>query len=169
MAKRLMRKIVLMGDGAVGKTSLIRKFVQDEFSDEYLVTFGTKVTKKVLTYGDVELTLLIWDILGQRKHTHLHAAYFQGASGAIVVSDVSRKDTLKSMGEWLTSFREVAGNKAAGYLANKYGLPNASFGEDELEAYAKKVKASHFMTSAKTGMNVELAFNAMGELMLGKR
>ncbi len=164
-----MRKIVLLGDGAVGKTSLIRKFVQDEFSDEYLVTFGTKVTKKVITYDDTELTLLIWDILGQRKHTHLHAAYFQGASGAIVVSDVSRKVTLKSMDEWLTSFREVAGNKPTVYLANKYDIPNASFGEDELEAVAKKLKAPHFMTSAKTGMNVELAFTTMGEMMLDKK
>jgi GTPase SAR1 family protein len=81
--KKLMKKICLLGDGAVGKTSLIRKFVFDSFDDKYIMTFGTKVSKKDVTMvregQEFNMTFLIWDILGQRVHNTIHSAYYQGA------------------------------------------------------------------------------------------
>jgi len=69
-------KLCLLGDGAVGKTSLVRRFVFDVFDDKYLVSFGTKVSKKSMKIGDADVDLLVWDILGQKSHEALHAAYY---------------------------------------------------------------------------------------------
>jgi small GTP-binding protein len=90
-------KLCLLGDGAVGKTSLVRRFVFDVFDDKYLMSFGTKVVKKEIKVGDTELDMMIWDILGQRTKDVLHAAYYRGATGALAVCDFTRPDTMKNL------------------------------------------------------------------------
>ena len=102
-------KICLLGDGAVGKTSLIKKYVYDKFEDKYLLTLGTKTTRKKIELplkggGHVELTLMIWDIMGQKEFERLHATFFQGSKGAIVVTDFTRKSTLEGVDNWIESF-----------------------------------------------------------------
>ena len=123
MAKKLMKKICLLGDGAVGKTSLIKKFVFDKFDDKYIMTFGTKVSKKQveLSQGenDYALTFLIWDILGQRVHNNLHATYYSGSAGAFIVCDVSRQETIDNVDEWITVFRDVNKEAPLIILGNK--------------------------------------------------
>ena len=101
-------KVWLLGDPAVGTTSMIRKYVLDKFVDKYIATVGTKVTKKIVTLTKgpertIQLTLMIWDILGQRRFSKLHASFYNGARGIIVVSDLTRPETFKSMAEWVTA------------------------------------------------------------------
>ena len=90
----IKRKILLLGDGAVGKTSFIRRFVVDKFSDDYITTIGTKVTKKDLRIESpskaVELTFMIWDVLGQKGYKNIQESAFQGSKGALLVYDVTR-------------------------------------------------------------------------------
>ncbi|MDG6221373.1 MAG: ADP-ribosylation factor-like protein, partial [Candidatus Thermoplasmatota archaeon] len=93
------RKFCLLGEGAVGKTSLIRRFVTDQFDDRYITTIGTKVTKKSLDLppgsGADRVEMMIWDIMGQQGYrTMLQESYFSGAAGALAICDVTRKDTL---------------------------------------------------------------------------
>ncbi|MCK4717790.1 MAG: GTP-binding protein [Thermoplasmata archaeon] len=166
----IIRKICLLGDGAVGKTSLIRRFVYDEFSDTYLTTFGTKVTKKVMTIGSDKLTLMIWDILGQKVHTRLHSAYYQGATGAMVVCDLTRRETFANMDNWVESFREVAGDKPVLLIGNKCDLGEyITVGESAMEKKGKKYNGDHLLASAKTGENVEEAFDAISKRLLADR
>ncbi|MDG6220175.1 MAG: GTP-binding protein [Candidatus Thermoplasmatota archaeon] len=166
----IVRKICLLGDGAVGKTSLIRRFVYDEFSDEYLTTFGTKVTKKVIDIGDTKLTLMIWDILGQKQHARLHSAYYQGATGAMVVCDLTRRETFANMDDWISSFSRVAGQRPIVLLGNKCDLEGyVTVGESALEKKCKKYDASHLLCSAKTGQNVEEAFQEIASRLIEGR
>ena len=171
MAKKLMKKVCLLGDGAVGKTSLIRKFVFDRFEDKYIMTFGTKVSKKQVDITrngvDYSLTFLIWDILGQRVHNNLHAAYYKGASAAFVVCDTTRRETLDNMNEWISVFRSVNNNAPLILLGNKSDLvDDAQFGATELAELASKYSVPNHVTSAKTGVHVEESFLELGNSVI---
>jgi len=158
-------KLCLLGDGAVGKTSLVRRFVFDVFDDKYLVSFGTKVSKKSMTIGEDTVDLMIWDILGQRTHESLHAAYYRGAAGALAVCDFTRPDTMYSLRQWIGSFRSVVGNKPIIILGNKSDL-DKEFSIDDLKAFGSQVGCDVLDTSAKTGHNVEQAFVDIGRRLL---
>lgn len=162
---RYIIKLCLLGDGAVGKTSLVRRFVFDVFDDKYLMSFGTKVSKKALKVGEAELDLMIWDILGQKSQESLHAAYYRGASGALAVCDFTRPDTMKNLRSWLGSFRSVVGEMPIIILANKADLEK-KLTLAEVEAFGKEVGCRVLETSAKTGLNVEQAFQDMGKKVL---
>lgn len=167
MAKKLMKKICLLGDGAVGKTSLIRKFVFDKFDDKYIMTFGTKVSKKqvdiVRNNQAFNMVFLIWDILGQRVHNNLHSAYYQGATGAFIVCDTTRKETYDHLEEWIEVFRNVNKNAPVVLLGNKSDLVDKmQFGDAELGQLAAKYGMKYHLTSAKTGDHVEESFIELG-------
>lgn len=173
--RKLSKKICLIGDGGSGKTTLIRKFVFDMFDDKYIHTIGTKVTKKVvmLPEENIELTLMIWDIQGQKNDLGIKT-YMEGAEGALVVSDVTRLETLDHVPDWIVSFFEVAGQVPVVLLGNKSDLVDKMlFGEDELKFLCNKLKkqgynAQSMLTSAKTGLNVELAFKTLGKEIVKK-
>jgi len=158
-------KLCLLGDGAVGKTSLVRRYVFDVFDDKYLMSFGTKVSKKTINVQGSEIDLMIWDILGQKSHESLHEAYYRGAAGAFAVCDLTRPETIKSLKSWLGSFRSVVGEMPVIVLGNKSDLEKR-YSLGELESFGKSVGCSVLETSAKTGQNVELAFSEMGKKLL---
>ncbi|MBI5000104.1 MAG: GTP-binding protein [Euryarchaeota archaeon] len=165
--RKIKRKVLLLGDGAVGKTSLIRKYVMDRFDDKYITTIGTKVTKKVLEMKpqNAELTLMIWDVLGQKGYSSIQSSSYKGSEGALVVCDLTRKETLKSLEEyWCPNLSQVAGNVPLVLVGNKCDLKDQfQVSEGELKAFATKFGAPYFRCSAKTGENVEAAFGALGE------
>ena len=177
---KVKRKICLLGDGGVGKTSLIRRFVLNTFDDKYLVTIGTKVSKKVLMTkhpkkeSEVELTMAIWDIMGHMGVTRVHTNYLSGARGALVVSDVSRKDTLDGCIKWIDAVREKDKTVPIILLANKcdlidqkeMGVPMWDFKEAELKEFADKYNFKYHLTSAKEGDNVEEVFVELAQLLL---
>lgn len=158
-------KLCLLGDGAVGKTSLVRKFVFDVFDDKYLKSFGTKVSKKSLNVGNASIDLMLWDILGQKTHESLHAAYYKGAAGALAVCDFTRPETMKNLKSWLGSFRSVVGDQPVLILGNKADLEK-KFTTAELESFGASVNCPVLETSAKTGQNVEHAFSEMGKRLM---
>lgn len=169
-------KICLLGDGAVGKTSLLRKFVYDEFDDKYLMTFGAKTTKKLMGLSSpkdgtpVQLTLMISDIMGQKDVSNVHDAYMFGTKGAIIVCDVTRKETLDSVQGWIDKVNKISGDVPMVFVANKYDLRDeAQFDIDELKDIAEGINCPAYVSSAKTGENVELAFITLGETLLALR
>jgi len=90
-------KVLLLGDGAVGKTSMIRRFVVDQFADDYITTVGTKVSKKDISLShegkQVEIVMQVWDVLGQRGYAGVQETALKGARGALMVYDITRDDT----------------------------------------------------------------------------
>jgi len=168
--RRMKIKVCLVGEAAVGKTSLIRRFVLDDFDDKYIQTLGTKVSKKELTATGsanepVKIDMTIWDIMGQKGFRELlKEAYFYGAKGVIAVAEVTRKTTLDDLDDWIEGVYSVTGKIPIQFMANKWDLRNqAEIGEDELIQATKAYDSSYFLTSAKTGENVEAAFQNLAQ------
>ena len=169
---RITKKICLLGDPAVGKTSLIHRYVYDAFDDKYLSTIGAKITKKANLVQipeaglDVELSLLIWDIAGQRMFANVHQAYYKGAEGALLVADVTRRETFESIVSWISELFNVSGSVPVLILANKYDLmKQGAITEQEIEDIVGELGATYLFTSAKTGINVESAFGRISEFL----
>ncbi|UCF07682.1 MAG: GTP-binding protein [Thermoplasmata archaeon] len=168
-------KICLVGEIAVGKTCLIKKYAFNQFSDNYICTIGTKVTKKKIkvenpkTDEPVDVHLLIWDIMGRKGLRHLlQQAYFFGAQGIIGVCDNTREDTLLGLDDWIEDIQNVAAEIPTVLLGNKCDLEDdQEIGIGELRSFASGYeKSAAYLSSAKTGFNVDRAFNIISKKIL---
>jgi len=166
------RKICLIGDGGVGKTSLIRRFVLDQFDDKYKATFGTKITKKDLEIKKgkdniIDLSLLIWDIMGQEAFKKAQSYAYEGAQGAFIVCDITDQKSLVNVSYWYKDLIKKTKKIPVIILANKNDLKDEAKVKDiDLDKLSKKLNAPYFFTSAKTGENVEAAFHKMGNRLV---
>jgi len=173
-SKRYIKKISLVGDASVGKTSLIRRFVVDVFDDKYIATIGTKVSKRDIEYSlpdkTIYLTVMMWDILGQKDYKKIRTQGISGSHGVILVGDLSRPETIKSIEEfWLPEIYEVLGTIPVVFVGNKCDLGEQTNAQaKELERISAKVEMPIMLCSAKTGENVEAVFRRVGELILYK-
>jgi small GTP-binding protein len=153
---------------------LIRRFVVDVFDDKYIATIGTKVSKRDVEYKlpdkTIYLTLMMWDILGQKDYKKIRMQGLSGSHGIILVGDLSRPETVKSIEEfWLPEIWEALGAMPIIFVGNKCDLGGTSLiPRMELEKIAAKNEMTAIMCSAKTGENVDLVFRRIGELMLHK-
>ena len=164
-------KICLVGESQVGKTSLVRRYVMDIFSDEYISTLGTKVSKKnmIIKRNDINfnLTLSIWDVLGQEQFTNLQTMAFKGSRGAILVFDITRKKTFKNIPTWISRLKDSVGEIPYILLANKCDLTdNYEISEEDIESFSSNLNIPYFMTSAKYGDNVIKTFFRIGNLII---
>lgn len=170
--KDILKKVVLLGDGGVGKTSMIARYVIDKFDDKYIATIGTKVSRKdiQLVYPNliVNIRMMIWDILGQKEYSKIRAASMTGAHGLIIVGDLSRPETITAMDEfWMKEARDVVGSLPRVYVGNKIDLvPPNSPSAKLLEAESAKSGSPTFLCSAKTGENIEKVFQELGEMLV---
>jgi small GTP-binding protein len=168
-------KICLVGEGGVGKTSLIKRFVYEQFSDKYITTLGTKITKKEVTIKhpkkrkSTKIRMLVWDIMGQQGFRQmLQNAYFFGCQGVVAVCDVTRRDTMLFLEDWIKAVYSISGKVPIVFLGNKCDLKNeAEVSLKELVEFTSQFERSFaFLSSAKTGKNVELGFFTLGEQIL---
>lgn len=166
---RLKTKICLVGDQGVGKTSLIRRFVLDVYDDLYITTVGTKVSKKQVwivfpgTGETIDVDMMIWDIMGEPEYRAvLRDAYFAGAQGILAVCDLTRRETLEGLFAWIEAADFVAADSSVLVVANKADLKDrAQFGEAELARTAHALGCGFLTASAKTGENVQFAFQSL--------
>ncbi len=166
-------KACLVGESGVGKSSLVRRYVLDQFDDRYIATLGAKALKKELrlragTGEEVDVILTIFDIMGVPTfRDFLRDAYFTGAQGILAVFDVTRPETLATLGAWVEAAQGVAGRVPVVVLGNKVDLVDrAKAAGPLLEAAAARFRCPSFPTSAKTGEGVETAFKALVGSML---
>lgn len=168
--RHLKAKICLVGEAAVGKTSLIRRYVESQFSDAYLMTIGVKVSKKRLDIpvpGEPVPSLLelsVWDVMGQPKFRELlQEAYFTGVSGIIGVADLTRPDTVTALYEWIDRVDRVTSQAPLVLAGNKADLvPKEKLRTGDIEGLAAAFHAEWRLTSAKSGKNVEEVFQLLG-------
>jgi len=160
-------KIVFLGEGAVGKTSLVGRYVYDSFEGDYLATIGTDIHIKMVHIGDTVVKLVIWDIAGQDNFAQLRRAYYMNASGAFFVFDTTRPETIERVDEWLNALFTVTGKIPLVLLENKVDLESAIM-EGVRDSVKKQHKVPIIQTSAKEDMNVEEAFKKMTEEILEK-
>ena len=176
-------KIVLLGDNAVGKTSLIRRYVFNQFKETYAATIGSKVTMKELKIRikdeTVNVVLMIWDIIGREGYAALHSRTIVGVNGALLVADLTREETLYSLERyWIPFLFKVVENVPLVFACNKSDLSSQfQFQPDDLAEIAKRYNnnadkilppglVTSYSTSAKDGNNVEAAFETLSHLLL---
>ncbi|MCK5024301.1 MAG: GTP-binding protein [Thermoplasmata archaeon] len=170
--QRLKVKVCLVGDSAVGKTSLIKKFVLDLFDDSYITTIGTKITKKTIIFDlddkEIIMDMMIWDIIGQASYRSLlQDAYFYGAHGVLAISDSTRPETAKNIHDWMASTQQVVGDVPVIFLANKCDL-KPKITQEQLNSNVSQYGGKAMFSSAKTGENVVEAFHALGDAIIDK-
>lgn len=160
-------KIVFLGEGAVGKTSLVGRYVYDSFEGDYLATIGTDIHVKIVDAKDTRVKLVIWDIAGQDNFAQLRRAYYQNASGAFFVFDTTRPETLQRMDDWIDALYAVTGKIPLVILENKTDLETGVKDTDR-ESIASKYNTPILKTSAKEDVNVEEAFREVTSEILDR-
>ena len=176
MAKKVQRKICVLGDWASGKTSLVRRYVHNIYDDHYVATIGVKISSKDMVVKNlrknplmkVNLTMLLWDLVGQKEFRSVQTTAYNCSNGAFVVCDLTRPGTIDSIEWWIGSLFKTTCPIPIVILANKVDLTKDEiplFFKQKLDAMAKKYNAIVLPTSAKTGRNVESAFGKMGHMV----
>ena len=167
-------KVLCLGDGAVGKTSLIRRFAQNKFEKSYLETLGVDITDKIIHDEESQknLKMVIWDIAGQDRYKTYRSAFYQGTEALIVVADVTNPTTFDNLQNWKKEIDQFLGIKLPTiFLANKCDLIEQRKVMDQAVLQVGKLLSLHsdqiFETSALEGTNVTEAFNKLTKLSLG--
>ncbi len=156
-------KIIIIGPPAVGKSSLIRRFVENKFSGEYQFTIGVDFLAKTVEYKKGKLARLsIWDVGGQERFKFLRRSFYEGTHGALLAFDLSRAKTFPKMKEWLTDMNSIIQEEIPIVLIGNKSDLIPDIGEvidsEEPQKFAEQINSSFFTTSAKNGDNVEKAF-----------
>ena len=157
----VQKKICLLGDFGVGKTSLIRRFVEDRFDDRYLTTIGVKISRKVITRGYGAMSMLIWDLAGSTGFdSFTNPSYMQGTAGAMIVCDITRRETLTIVVEYARQARIINPKIHLVFVCNKVDLERERVISDrDLGDLSSTFgDGTYFLTSAKTGEHVEDVF-----------
>ena len=157
------KKIVILGHFGVGKTSMVRRFVENTFSEDYLVTIGVHISKKVVEISAGEsISMILWDLEGTDDIESIRKAYLMGSSGVLFVFDVSRPSTFQNIINDLELVAQKTQQIPLLIIANKMDLVN----EEDLDKILTNKNISYdFLVSAKTGNNVEEAFAKMAHMV----
>ena len=164
-------KICCIGEGAVGKTSLIKRFTQGAFNKDYIKTLGAQFSRYEQVLGekkDIRCRLFFWDIAGQNEFAFMRPTFYNGAKAAIIVYDLSRPETLPTVETWFKDITQYVGNIPIVIFGNKSDLVDElSVDTTNIKELVKKHNFLDFyMTSAKTGSRVESAFNSIIKLLV---
>lgn len=156
----ISKKVIITGSFGVGKTSLFRRFIHSQFDEKYLTTIGVKVDKKVLDIDGRQLTMLLWDVAGEVSQDKVPKPYFLGTSGIIYVFDLTRPITAQNLESDLVYLRELNPDVSIKVVGNKKDLLT----EEQIEDFFKETNVEcDYLSSAKTGENVEGLFTALGK------
>ncbi|MFN8489224.1 MAG: Rab family GTPase [Caldilineaceae bacterium] len=167
----LSKKVCLLGDFAVGKTSLVRRFVYNRFDDQYLSTIGVKVSRKTVAVPRqsevLELTMMLWDLAGSQEFNQVRASYLRGVAGAVLVCDLCRAYTLDGLHVYLEELAKSNAHPALIIAANKMDLAaQHELQAAQVEKFAAKLNAPFYLTSARQGEGVEAVFRHLGKLLV---
>jgi small GTP-binding protein len=157
-------KLILGGDGAVGKTSMVHRFIDNIFEVDYKSTIGTSIMKKECDFGGLnsKVRFVIWDLAGQPQFKRVRQSYVSNAEAGILVFDVTRRDTFENIKTWYEEIIKESPGINLILVGNKTDLVDSRVvKKEEGEALAKQLGLSYIETSAKTGENIEDAFKML--------
>jgi len=185
--EEVLKKVVLLGDSAVGKTSLMNRFIKNAFDDSYISAVGAKVSKKVVnvSFDDVDyaVSFMLWDIIGSEGYKSTQSRHIAGLNGAIIVADLSRPETIKKLEEyWIPLLEETTAGVMPPilFVGNKLDIVDEEAALKALTEFTEmdsrirhndiidryKVLQPYVVTSAKTGQGVEEGFSTLGIMMV---
>ncbi|ODV84719.1 hypothetical protein CANARDRAFT_28866 [[Candida] arabinofermentans NRRL YB-2248] len=160
-------KIVFLGDQGVGKTSLITRFMYDTFDSHYAATIGIDFLSKTMYLDDKTIRLQLWDTAGQERFRSLIPSYIRDSNVAIIVYDITNKDSFTNINKWFNYIKEERGSNVLIILVgNKSDLENKVITNEEGEIQCNKLGANFFIeTSSKNGYNVKNLFKKVAKLL----
>jgi len=162
----IQKKVCMLGSFAVGKTSLVRRFVDSLFSEIYTTTIGVKIDKKIVHTQDQDVSLLLWDVYGEDNHKSVLPAYLRGMAGYILVIDPTRPKTLQSAEKLHAMVKQTLGDLPYVLVLNKADLKNEwVLDENAIDTVALDALET-IESSAKTGDNVEQVFASLASAFL---
>jgi len=161
-------KVVLLGEGCVGKTSLCLRYVQNAFNDKHITTIQASFLTKRLNVDNKRVGLAIWDTAGQERFHALGPIYYRDANGALLVYDITDRDSFNKVQTWVKELRKMLGKDVTLAIAgNKCDLERSRVVSiEEAEQYAETVGAKHYSTSAKLNKGLEELFLDLTKRML---
>jgi small GTP-binding protein len=162
----IQKKICMLGSFAVGKTSLVRRFVESIYSDAYHTTVGVKIDKKVVRHNRSEISLLLWDLYGEDEFQKMRWTYLRGTHGYLLVADGTRRNTLEKAFQLEQRVREEIGEIPFIFVINKADLIQDWELDPAMESQLTARSWTILRCSAKTGENVEEAFSQLAGKML---
>ena len=164
-------KLILGGEGGVGKTSMVHRFVENSFQTDYKSTIGTSIMKKECEFEGLnsKVRFVMWDLAGQAQFKRVRQSYISKAEAGILAYDVTRKETFDSVESWYKEIKSVSPTISIILVGNKIDLiENRVVSTEEGEEIAKKLNLSYIETSAKTGENINDAFKMLALQLIKK-
>lgn len=160
---KIVKKICLIGRFAVGKTSLVKQYIENQFSEKYKTTVGVSISTKQIKMGDIDLSLVIWDIAGFEQENHYNH-YLRGVQGIIWVLDGTEPESFEILDVISESLPEIKQIPSLCFI-NKHDLVKQWLIKDEDINKLESNFSVIYKTSAKTGENVEKGFNQLAEML----
>ncbi|MGY5873663.1 MAG: GTP-binding protein [Candidatus Thorarchaeota archaeon] len=176
----MMFKLVLIGDGGVGKTSVRRKYLGKGFISSHIATIGVDFAQKYVQVDGITCRLVIWDLAGQTGFERVRKHYYQGCSALILVYDITNRETFDNATRWLAEAYTHSGEiPPTAILANKVDLRTSNDSSkfvltEEGHAFAKmfteklEIPSVFFETSAKEGQNIQESFSTLTRMMIAE-
>ena len=165
-------KLVILGEGRVGKTSILLQYFKKTFNEGQVSTVNPAFYEKTVNSNGKSVQLTFWDTAGQEQFNAISTLYYQNAVGALIVYDVSIFETFNKVKEWVKTLQEAVGRDIVFVIAgNKFDLSNKeelSKRSSEIDSYCAKENCKHFYTSAKTRFQVDEAFESLLRSVLNK-
>ena len=158
-------KIILIGDSGVGKSNILSRYINDTFSDSSKSTVGVELGCKIVEINGTKVKIQIWDTAGQERYKSITKSYYKGAKGALIIYDISRKESFENVNKWIGDLKEFGeDNTCILLVGNKCDLENLrQISNDEVEKKAEQYNIGFCEASAKTGKDVDLAFQRLIE------
>ena len=163
-------KICLLGEARVGKTSVIKKFIEGKLDKDYKMTVGFDIFTKVINlYGDKAIKLSIWDLAGEERFSFFQYKFYKGALGAFIVFDLTNMMSFNKLDRWVNSFLDNNNDAVLMLIGNKVDLKKEiEVKQKKIDKYAAKKRFQYLETSALTGHNIEKAFASISKKILEK-
>ncbi len=161
-------KIVLIGDTSVGKSCLLTRFADDQFTENYVTTIGVDFRFKTMIVMDKIIKVQVWDTAGQERYRSITNTYYRGAKGILIVFDLTNPESFNNIENWINEVTVFTGKDVIIMcLGNKSDLKK-EINKNTIDEFKKKTKLEIINVSAKTGDGVEDAFKHIIELLIKK-
>ena len=156
-------KILTIGESGVGKTCILRRFVENKFLKNHLATIGIDFKTKTLNINNQEIKLKIWDTAGQERFRNITTQYYKGADGIVLIYDVTDDASYEKIRDWMEQILSTTKREDIGLvlLGNKCDMEPRAVTEEQGNKMAEELKVSYFETSALTGQGINEAFNEL--------
>ena len=164
-------KILTIGESGVGKTCILRRFVENKFLKNHLATIGIDFKTKTLNINDQEIKLKIWDTAGQERFRNITNQYYKGADGIVLVFDVTDEASFEKIKDWMDQILSNTQQEEIGLvlLGNKCDMEPRNVTEEQGKKMAEDLKISYFETSALTGQGIKEAFEQLTRDIMKKK